>query len=278
MATSTRTLTGENFSDGSSIDGNRLERAMDDLERRVNNIPKGDLARRYTQTQYVMGFQPELTGGIVLPFMREFNDFVTDVHGTAPTAFANTKRTKGIAQSTSSPLVWTTAFGFHEPVIIVDVFVALLVDSHATKAYANTFAYGAAPTNPPGKVASDPVSDIDVVLTVDNPWRPEDRSLGAVEIGRHKFKATAEYINRINATLAAGGYNDMLPAFPAPGTYLRGVGVWARDLNLPIHRDARVRLALALPHWAADEAPWGVTPTNEQYFSLCATVLEEIQP
>ena len=55
---STRIVTEEQFSDETTIDGDRLDKAYQDLTDRVNNIPKGDIRTRFTQQQYVFGYSP----------------------------------------------------------------------------------------------------------------------------------------------------------------------------------------------------------------------------
>ena len=53
-----RHITDQQFSDGTTIDGSRVDDAMRDVVDHVNSIPKGDLGRRFVQTQYVAGWQP----------------------------------------------------------------------------------------------------------------------------------------------------------------------------------------------------------------------------
>lgn len=51
-----REITDQQFSTGTTIDGSRIDDAMSDAVDRVNDVPKSDIATRWTQTQYVMGF------------------------------------------------------------------------------------------------------------------------------------------------------------------------------------------------------------------------------
>ena len=55
---SIRVFTDQQFADGTTIDGNRLEDALQSLEGRVNKVPDGDLQNRWMQTQIVLGFSP----------------------------------------------------------------------------------------------------------------------------------------------------------------------------------------------------------------------------
>ena len=45
-----RTLTKEQFSTGTTIDGDRIDNALDDVVERGNDIPYGDLRKRWVPT------------------------------------------------------------------------------------------------------------------------------------------------------------------------------------------------------------------------------------
>ena len=55
---SLRTLTDEQFSDGTTVDGSRLDKALDEAVEHFNEVPGGDVSTRFTKTQYVFGYQP----------------------------------------------------------------------------------------------------------------------------------------------------------------------------------------------------------------------------
>ncbi len=54
-----RTITKEQFSEGTTIDGNRIDNAMDDVVERVNSVPYGDLRKRWVPITYVAGWTPQ---------------------------------------------------------------------------------------------------------------------------------------------------------------------------------------------------------------------------
>lgn len=54
----TRKITKEQFSSGTNIDGNRIEKALDDVQKRINNIPIGDIKTRYMPYQLCGGVTP----------------------------------------------------------------------------------------------------------------------------------------------------------------------------------------------------------------------------
>ena len=53
---SNRKITKHQFSDGTTVDGTRIDAALQDTTEYLNNVPAGDLATRYTQTQIVAGW------------------------------------------------------------------------------------------------------------------------------------------------------------------------------------------------------------------------------
>ena len=55
---SLRTLTDEQFSDGTTIDGTRIDDALGESVEHFNNVPGGDVSTRLTKTQYIFGYQP----------------------------------------------------------------------------------------------------------------------------------------------------------------------------------------------------------------------------
>jgi|ETNvirnome_2_300_1030623.scaffolds.fasta_scaffold01370_3 hypothetical protein len=75
-----RKVTKQQFSDGTTIDGDRIDDALEDVKDRINNVSVGDLKRRMVQNQYVMGFIP--TNGVnhgetadgFFPYANRFNN------------------------------------------------------------------------------------------------------------------------------------------------------------------------------------------------------------
>ena len=54
-----RVTTKEQFSEGTTIDGNRIDNAMDDIVDRFNDIPYGDIRKRWVPITYVAGWTPQ---------------------------------------------------------------------------------------------------------------------------------------------------------------------------------------------------------------------------
>ena len=51
----TRYVTKQQFSDGTTIDGNRIEEAIQSIESLSDNVPYGAVRTRFTQTMIVSG-------------------------------------------------------------------------------------------------------------------------------------------------------------------------------------------------------------------------------
>jgi len=271
-----RVLTDHQFSDGTEISGTRIDEALADVVEHVNAVPHGDLANRWLYFQCVAGFMPSppdyalATDIWRLPFLQEENH--TGVGGifpgtTAPPAVDSQHRVKGIYQyHTCTHWVWTQALRFPRPVRLVDITLALLVDN----VYPNTFQYTGSP--PPEKAKQAYVDDISIVLSVDHPWAPEDRTQNAVEFARHKWSAMAELFRDAGAPGAPT--QNMCPSKGYGNT--AGLVIRARDLDIPLFPGARIRLCLVLPNWAAGSAPWGDYPTAQQAYNSTLTFAEEV--
>jgi hypothetical protein len=55
----TRILTDEQFAEATTVDGSRIDKAMEDTIARFNDLQPSDLKTRFVPTEYVMGWMPE---------------------------------------------------------------------------------------------------------------------------------------------------------------------------------------------------------------------------
>ena len=55
---SLRKVTDVQMSEGTSVDGSRIDRALDESSERFNNLEGGDFSEMFTKTQFVFGMQP----------------------------------------------------------------------------------------------------------------------------------------------------------------------------------------------------------------------------
>jgi hypothetical protein len=286
-----RHVTSQQFADGTTIDGDRLDSAMRDVVGHATKIPKGDIRRRFVETKYVMGWHPRSTWGESmapsgfqhpLPWLPERN-VAGDILGGAD-APRNARRLKGskiprLSDIESNDgrytggvrqLVWTTPIIFRHPVIVTALDVLFHTDDlTATEAYLNGFLYG--DPAPEGYSPGDPSKDVAVILATDSAFRPEDPRHSIVELCRSEFRPAWETVSH-NDQAAAG--DDW------PGGGLHGMYLPLRGLNVPIPRDSRVRLSVAIPQYDNDRlhiGSWHLRPWQQQGYSVTLTVLEEIE-
>ena len=285
-----RHLTDEQFSDSTTIDGNRLDTAMSDIVRRFNAVEKGDIASRFVQTQFVAGWSPQDAAATShrWPWMDAMNTKgASSVAGAAPDSVNNRFRTKGYytlgmnsSMNIGTTWEWSTSYYFHKPAILTDLVLTLQID-HPTasgRGYTNDFKYGSAP--PEGVVQYDGNKDLALVVSADSPFAPEDRTQNNVLLSRVGFDTAREWVNGIAFN---GSITDMSPTNPPWAAASRG-GLWGmclplRDINVPIPRDTRIRIDVVIPRYDdANTGGWGDTnPWAQQRFDMTMTVLEELE-
>jgi hypothetical protein len=281
-----REASRQQFSDGSSIDGNRLDRAIDDLWSAFMAIEPRWQEYLWVKQTFDQGFipiEPDLADPVNVsraPFLPINNDLWTVGPPTGapynPWRYKGTfvdgidPKTLGGPGSDENQYAWETAHWFQLPVILQSLSWVLHTDGDD---YPNTFLYGTPP--PPGKTNGQPVEDIIVELDVDNPFSPETRSQTAVEVHKLRFRATAQFFVPVgNAAYST----DSQPAAPS-GQNPRGVTIDLSDLNIPIPRRSRVRSTIVLPQYDTGTytTGWGADSTRRQWYSNTMTVLESVQ-
>ena len=148
---SIRHVTTQQFSDGTTIDGDRLEKALQDLQNYINNVPDGDFRQRWFQNQIVLKYLPytaeaDTNYAAVGPGTRVQAPFLSVYNTGAGTT--NAYRLKGnrlpwqdqFVGATPSQVAWTTTLAIgDEPAIIESVDISL--NSYTTE-YTNDFNYG----------------------------------------------------------------------------------------------------------------------------------------
>jgi hypothetical protein len=298
-----RYISDEQFSDETTIDGSRMDNAMQDVQDLVNSIPKGDLENRYTQTQFVMGWSPSNTwrqneADTGLPWLNAVNsdlDLATVTGGTPgpPESYQNPQRAKGYATRAISPAlpesfiesyagkqyIWATPIHFNKSVIIQSLKLFLLTDSNSGSGlypYQNSFGitYDSGATTENAK-------DLSVQIIVDRPagYGSEDRRLNQVLANKQGFEIANSKINQTVAAPTA----DMFPD-PYPGGNLKGAYCDV-TVNEPIPSGSRIRVCVIIPDYSGlvgiasgwDSASGAEKPWLAQYYSATLTVLEELE-
>jgi hypothetical protein len=240
---SIREITDEQFSEGTTIDGSRLSRALEDMSDRFSSVPKGDILQRHMQTQIVCGWSPPTgqthlggkTNEIQYPWLLTTNSAASD----SPYS-STTKRFKSLGDptdGTSSQYAMTLPIQLATPSIIEAVNIILLTD---TRYYNWSIAdFG---LNNMG---------IQVLMTIDNPYVSEDPNMCSVSV----YKDCPTYYSYdITGSAADTGIkplnNDMDPYMnpiltPANiGHPIRGAYMKLEDLNIPLPANARLRFSL----------------------------------
>ena len=161
---SLRHITDEQFSEKTTVDGNRIDKALAESVDHVNNIPAGDVLSRYTETKFVFGYRPSrhfagcLTGTAGayyyahhFPWMPIANN-ADLVSGDDP-GQQNPFVVKGVDQSTN-PFVGVYAVSNSGPIPAVSGGSNWVVDFNAwddtgSTQGANDFTSGSSATNGP---------------------------------------------------------------------------------------------------------------------------------
>ena len=340
-----RTVTKEQFSTGTTIDGDRIDNALDDVVERVNDIPYGDLRKRWVPTTYVAGWTPQSPvcissdtpkpttttsasdeGGVFgthhWPWLRVLNDRTGVVSGTDgdssgdPTRATNTYRLKGVSVPGIKPFghadiegastytvsalpvgqqfAWTRSWLIESPSVLDSIDLILEVDdtAYAQKVFQNNFEFSSSTQVPAGY---PDVNSRDLVVTaaVDSEFAREDRNMSDVEILRKGFVIESGPFSRLALPLYGSNYQDMEPEFgsvtdKAPGTTIQGAYVKLKDLNVPIHQYARLRVSVVIPSYLSvintvmRNSGWNPDnvsaryPWMQQKIHMAVTMLEEV--
>lgn len=152
----------------------------------------------------------------------------------------------GLLSSSTYQFAWTNSWQFGKPCIVDDISIMMRTDNTANGLFDADWSY-ALGTDTHGAV------DFFVVLHVDSPTATEDRSADDVE---GYFGNTDIYLARVSmgqSPTATFAYSDMTPleqGYSGPNGYgLEGRTIRWRDMNIPIHQGARVRLSLVVPNY-----------------------------
>tara|TARA_R110002110_G_scaffold69982_4_gene188333 strand:- start:1927 stop:2814 length:888 start_codon:yes stop_codon:yes gene_type:complete len=287
-----RHITKEQFADNTTVDGDRIDSAMESFERHINEVPEGDVLTKWTPTMFVAGWIPQsATPGTIhhWPWLTTPNisDWVQS-GTTQPERFVNTERVKGYkipgvdptrAESqafANSQWVWDTSFQIHRPAVVTHIDVLLMVDNPVlgSRTFTNIFAYGSLP--PQGFANGDPSKDFSFCLHVDAPTSAENRQLNEIEATRNSFVLQR---SRTSDNRGIGTFTDMTPN-TFPGGFVSGVYEPVEG-EIPLHQNARVRLSCVippvLPTGATNyDSSWGDEPWFMQQFGVVIHMLEEV--
>jgi len=234
-----RHVTHEQFANGCTIDGSRLDRALEDILERWNNVKGSDVASRWMQTQFVQGFTPDIIAPQTntFPFLAVRNEAAQLVSGDADEDVTNYWRVKGWQKWDNPYWVndreehWTTTMWFERPTVLTHVAIYQLIDS----------------ANGINRVLTGSLTGQRMfAYTI---WSPsefdkEDASMASV-LWQHTWRDLDNW--RVSETLwspGAGTWTDMSPA--APIDDLEGAAI-EQDLYILIPARSRVKFTITAP-------------------------------
>lgn len=261
---SIRVISKQQFSDGTTIDGNRIEEALQQLEEMCDEAPAGRVKRRFLQSQVVVGFAPFQQA----PYNK---DQQIAMDGLTQ----NRERFKGYRSlyapygEVLSTWFWETSFQVDNPAIISAIDCFMQQDMGAATPNYQLPGGASGPYVPPT------VFDVLLYIIIDAPFVPEDRSQADMLIHKYGMDMDGWLFSPLPPSAAPD--NDMLPAFP--GGNVSGWAINLKDLNLPIPRLSRVRMALGVPLYAEGvlgDTLWGQEPWKRFSPSLTMTMLEPL--
>jgi len=287
MAKSLREITTQQFSDGTTADGNRIERALEDFFGKFNGVKPRDIPRRWMPQRIVGGWLPcdpnkDVQGP--MPFMTIQNLVGGTLnHATPEGGFQNVLRFKGTQTPginlndgtlTDSQWAWSQSYCLNRPVILTGFTFFIQSDSltEVKTTYTNDFLYDNPP--PPTKTAFRWVDDAIVELSTDSLFLPEQQNLNAVDANRGLFSFSTEVLSTLPITPA----HEMNPVHPCHE--IHGAVVQCDRLYLPLRENGRFRLSLILPKYASGKSGWntvGTMPWQNSSFSYTITLLEGLE-
>tara|TARA_R110000751_G_scaffold274395_1_gene375294 strand:- start:325 stop:1113 length:789 start_codon:yes stop_codon:yes gene_type:complete len=255
----TRYVTKQQFSDGTTIDGNRIEEAIQSIESLSDNVPYGAVRTRFTQTMIVSGWSP-VNDPVALrrnPFLPILNS------GTGKEL--NPTRFKGTAQNSEYPdlVACETSVTFDHSSVLHGLSVFLTQSEDGGVPYQFPGTGTGVPYDPPS------VQSVEIHVSVDAEFIPGDRTQADMEIHKYGFNSEAWVVS--STPLGAAPVTEMLPGYP--GGNLTGWSIDLKDLNIPIRAFGVARIALIIPDETAS-AVWGTRPWRNFSPTITATFLE----
>ena len=269
------------FSDDTTIDGNRLDGMLQLLINRFNRLLPRDIERNWTETTIVTGYQPaNITGATypsgIGPWLNVLNESGDPAPQApdAPSYFPTNKwRARGtefdsiVPGSAGYQRCWTQSLMITKPVILTGVSLSMRTDTAVSSDFDNDFQYDADP--PPGFSNGDSVQDFQLEVAVDNPFTPENRSQSNCEVLRVKFPASAWQM-----TSAAVVADLMEPQYSNGTGVILGVFV-NLPIRVPVPQNSRIRFRLTIPEYEDGSSGWQTDSYNHQFYSATISMLEK---
>jgi hypothetical protein len=142
-----------------------------------------------------------------------------------------------------------------------------------------------APYLPAGTTTGMPAADLQLVVQVADTFDGRIRAKDSAEIQRHTFAIKMDSLSwdsQKDLPTDSPGWDDMTPTL-YPGGAIRGAAIELTELNIPIHQNAIVRISIVIPRYELEAWPsdgpsfWGREPWGNTYYTMVATMLEEVE-
>ena len=243
----------EQFSEGTTIDSDRIQGALDTVEDRINEIPRGDILPRYVEQTVHLGFLP---GSLTTPSdfypwgpLYNSSNWVT---AAGLSNVENELRVKGCynsniaSPSTGDQYVWSTGIHHTSPCLLTEVHFNAVTDAYHVNALTDNVMH--------------------IIVSVDSDSGGNDRHLNSFEVAKHLISDPAWRFRRTAATAVP----DMLPAHTDD---LGGNIVSFQNLKVTIPAGAKVRYQVVIPR---NVGAWGANPFSTIVAGLTLHYLEEV--
>lgn len=265
-------LTKDQFQEGTTVDGNRLDRAIADMVSRFNRLRAGDRQHRWVERTLTTHWHPN-DQSLGSPFKAGSMPNATLYAGAGLTIpQTNVHKWKGHAVPEVTDYAelkaWATSWSSSRRSRLRR-FVATCMQIEPYETY--DWQYGATP--PEGSANGDFINDIAVEILVMNPSAIERRDKSSLVLLRERFRASAQLLYTFTPLPAAP--TNMNPPMPSPG-YPYGLVIDV-ELDVPLPPYARCVAGLIIPDYAtsAFDWPWPAgEPWLQGHWSKSLTLLE----
>ena len=289
---SLRRFTSQQFSDGTTIDGNRLEKALQDLEDWSNGIKDGDFANRWMQSQFILKYLPPTADsdaalatstGVAANYRRA--PFLPIYNPTGSVTSENPHRLKGTklhwqtgyvnptlgANQYNEQAVWTSAFSVGDDPLIISSIDAVFLNYSAE--YLTDWKYA---SGSPGGAPGTYSNDIHLQVTADNPFLPNLQLKNTIVF--HKYLSSADGSLFCDQAINLATIDDMNPSLTSVAgmtpMHETSLSMNLDNLNIPIPPYTRLRFSLVLP--VGTGPLWTAQPWRLSIPTLSLTVLERL--
>ena len=272
---SLRKITDQQFSQGTTADGSRMEAALQSLEDHINEIEGWSIETRWipqtvhfgylTNTQMLdvdfMGANPWGSLTPQAPWLPICNNGYAESNEVE-----NQFRLKGtrlpfqpeVPQYSNygtdywiskpcNQLAWSVSYAFSRPTIFDSIFVSFMVDDED---FVGTFQYDSA-TAPPTRTAGDWVKDIQIIASLDNPYSPEDQQTHNMIYHKTEFSAEA-WLQQPSTRTPTSDFTPNLKggiSFNTAHSFMFN----ETDMKIPIPPGSRLRFSIVLPFFTKND-------------------------